>query len=77
MRVRNGFVSNSSSCSFVVSLDTLTRCERDYLLDMRGWEVGVKRQDGKTNVVGDGASYDEDFDNMPSDLFNKLNMEYH
>ena len=46
MKVRNGFVSNSSSASFVIKVEHLTNEQIDLLLDFDrdGWDI---------NVVGD------------------------
>lgn len=47
MKIRSGFVSNSSSASFVVALDALTLTQIDQLVSLNGfcsWRITLSQQ---------------------------------
>lgn len=51
MKIRNGFVSNSSSSSFVVFKDALSESQKDMIINCIDWiDIFIKRDEENDNV---------------------------
>jgi len=68
MKIRNGFVSNSSSSSFVASLAKLTQGEIDMLL---AYQNSPENEDGWTIHVDNDAGLINGFTSMDNGSFGK------
>lgn len=75
MKTRNGFVSNSSSCSFAILLNELNSKDRDLLLDMEEWDIYIERRSfGLRFLVGFGNDFSKGFDLLPANI--QTQMKY-
>lgn len=62
MKIRAGFVSNSSSASFVVFVDTIKDWQVEAILDAKGYSKDFLRwQDNHPNYVDDVGSWEIEY----------------
>jgi hypothetical protein len=60
MKVRNGFISNSSSSSFVVLKESLTEQQQDMLIDYVEWIKFLFTLDSDEDLESKFSNYDSD-----------------
>lgn len=84
MKIRNGFVSNSSSASFIVALSVLTGLDKDKILNYdkfesdRGWTDGwtIEVDDEKGIIRGYTSMDNGDFsDYIGPELMKKITIQ--
>lgn len=74
MKIRNSFVSNSSSSSFVILKDSLSERQIDMILDYIRYVKNFIKKDEEKYV---GVNFDESYDNPNREKRLKFRFEYY